>query len=197
MNKLKTAFEYKDDFQTPKAVCRYMASLIAEGIETVLEPTPGMGNLVSEIEAIGKYKVTAPSDFFLLDRAIRFDQVVMNPPFSSKYAIMDNAPDNFIRSGMRLGYFMLTECMQKSDNIIALMPWFTLSDSDVRLRALKKFGMRSITALPRKTFEYARIQTVVIELVKGFSGKTEFKVLDLMFKSSEKEYADINHLTLF
>lgn len=72
------------------------------------------------------------------------------------------------------------ECMNMSDNVIALMPWFTLSDSDVRLRALKKYGMKSLTALPRKTFEYVRIQTVVIELQKGYKGETAFKVFDLL-----------------
>lgn len=81
---------------------------------------------------------------------------------------------------MRLGYIILMECMNMSDNVIALMPWFTLSDSDVRLRALKKYGMKSLTALPRKTFEYVRIQTVVIELQKGYKGETAFKVFDLL-----------------
>ncbi len=91
---------------------------------------------------------------------------------------MHNAPPEAVIKGMRLGYHILLECMQMSDNIIALMPWFTISDSDVRLRYLKDFGLKSITALPRKTFQYARIQTMVIELHKGWSGPTEFKVFD-------------------
>lgn len=65
-----------------------------------------------------------------------------------------------------------------SDHVIALVPWFTISDSDVRLRSLKRWGLKSVTALPRKTFEYVRIQTVVLELEKGFKGETIFKVLD-------------------
>jgi hypothetical protein len=81
---------------------------------------------------------------------------------------------------MRLGYHILTECMNMSDNVIALMPWFTLSDSDVRLRSLKKYGLKSITALPRKTFEYVRIQTVIIELERGYEKETLFKVFDLI-----------------
>jgi hypothetical protein len=56
-----------------------------------------------------------------------------------------------------------------------LMPWFTISDSDVRLRHIKSYGLKSITALPRKTFEYARIQTCVFELEKGFKGESLFK----------------------
>lgn len=79
---------------------------------------------------------------------------------------------------MRLGYYILTECMKMSNHIIALMPWFTISDSDVRLRFLKHYGLKSLTALPRKTFQYARVQTVVIELEKGFTGDTIFHVYD-------------------
>lgn len=167
---------YKCDFQTPVAIARYMASLIPEGAQTVLEPTPGKGNIVDQISA---YDVTAPLDFFLLDKN-RFDCIIMNPPFAAKYANMKNAPAEIKQSGMKLGYYVLFECMKMSKHIIALMPWFTITDSDVRLRFIKEFGLRSVTALPRKTFEYARIQTCVLELEKGFTGKTEFKVFDLL-----------------
>lgn len=163
------------EFQTPVPVCKYMASLIPAGVKTVLEPTPGIGNIVAQLAG---YDVTAPADYFDLNKSQRFDCIVMNPPFSSKSAF--NVPDHLNKSGMRLGYHILTECMGMSDNVIALMPWFTLSDSDVRLRALKMYGMKSLTALPRKTFEYVRIQTVVIELQRGYKGDTAFKVFDLL-----------------
>jgi hypothetical protein len=64
------------------------------------------------------------------------------------------------------------------------MPWFTISDSDVRLRALKRYGLKSVTALPRKTFEYVRIQTVVLQLEKGYRGDTTFIVYDLLNDNS-------------
>jgi len=150
---------------------QYMAAMLPKNVNTVLEPTPGIGNIVSALEG---YDVTAPTDFFLLDKQ-RFDAAVLNPPFSSKYAFMENAPDI---KGMRLGYYILTECMDMADVIIALMPWFTISDSDVRLRFLKNFGLKSLTALPRKTFQYARIQTCVFELRKGWKGETIFKTFD-------------------
>lgn len=159
------------DFQTPVPVCRYMVSMVPGGAQTILEPTPGLGNIVSLLDG---YQVTACKDFFLQPFS-RFDAVVMNPPFSSKSAFMENAPDGFKERGMRLGYYFLTECMKMSDNVIALMPWFTISDSDVRLRYLKEFGIISITALPRKTFQYARIQTCILQLQKGFKGETLFK----------------------
>lgn len=167
------------DFQTPPEVAKYMASLIPEYAITILEPTPGAGNLVNAIRNT-KYsyrQVTAPANFFEHKPIVKVDCVVMNPPFSSKYAY--GVPENIEHRGMRLGYYILLECMKMSDNVIALMPWFTISDSDVRLRYLKSFGMKSITALPRKTFQYARIQTCVFELEKGFAGDTKFRVFDL------------------
>lgn len=170
------AEKYKVDFQTPPWAAKYMCSLIPAGVEKVLEPTPGVGNIV---QCLDGYQVTAPKDFFLMRRQ-RFDCVVMNPPFSSKFAFLENSPTGFDFKGMRMGYWFLTECMKMSDNVIALMPWFTISDSDVRLRYLKKWGMVSVTALPRKTFEYARIQTCVFVLQKGFKGDTAFKVYDLL-----------------
>ena len=161
----------KRDFQTPPEVCRYMASLLPPGINTVLEPTPGDGNMV---RALARYQVTAPEDFFLLPIA-KYDAVVMNPPFSAKSAILDNAPADLKTSGMRIGYWFLQECAQRSDIVIALMPWFTISDSDLRLRYLMDFGLVSLTALPRKTFQYARIQTCIFELRRGFKGDTIFR----------------------
>jgi type I restriction-modification system DNA methylase subunit len=168
----------KLDFQTPPDVCRYMVSLVPPFAKTVFEPTPGSGNIV-EILKQQNFDVTAPEDFFKVDKNESwFDCVVMNPPFAHAYAF--NVPQYLNKAGMRLGYHILLECMQMSNNIIALMPWFTISDSDVRLRTLKKFGLRSITSLPRKTFKFARIQTLVIQLEKGYDGPTEFIVYDLI-----------------
>lgn len=179
--------DYSNDFQTPPEVCRYMVSLMPLRVKTVLEPTPGIGNIVKELNG---FEVTAPKDYFLLDKKQRFDCVVMNPPFSSKFAILDNAPISYKQEkGMKFGYRLLTDCMNRSDIVVCLMPWFTLSDSDVRLRYLKKYGIKSITALPRKTFEYARIQTCVVVLIKGYQGKTEFIVYDFVetIKSEEEK----------
>lgn len=162
-------------FQTPIEVCKYMVSLIPDGCSTVLEPTPGRGNIVS---CLDEYEVTAPEDFFLLDRKLKFDCIIMNPPFSAKSTCLDNAPEEFKKMGMGMGYWFLNQCLQKSDYVIALMPWFTISDSDVRLRQLKRFGLKSITLLPRKTFDYVRMQTAIFELHKRYKGKTEFIVFD-------------------
>lgn len=180
--KEKSDQDYRTDFQTPPEVCKYMVSLIPDGSVTVLEPSPGIGNILRELKG---YKVTHPNDFFLMEKACRFDCVVMNPPFSTRYAIMENAPADFQHKGMRLGYYFLTECMKMSDRVIALMPWFTISDSDVRLRSLKDYGLRSITALPRRTFRFARIQTCVLELHRGYRGSTDFRVFDRLRESPQ------------
>jgi hypothetical protein len=41
--------QYKTDFQTPPEVAEYMASLIPEDAMNILEPTPGIGNIVNAI----------------------------------------------------------------------------------------------------------------------------------------------------
>lgn len=166
---------WRTDFQTPVHVAAFMAKEIPLGAKTVLEPTPGIGRIVREVEKRG-YKVTAPDDFFLLTPR-RFDCVVMNPPFSSRFAFLENAPDHLKQHGMRFGYYILQECMKMSDTVIALMPWFTISDSDVRLRCIKQFGLVKIVALPRNTFRYARVQTVVLVLCKGWDEPTTFHML--------------------
>lgn len=175
---MRTPQELPDfkDFQTPIEVAEYMVSLVPSEAKRILEPTPGLGNIVNALQNIGA-EVVAPTDYFLLPKNSRFDSIVMNPPFSSKSALMDNCQHSDLK-GMRLGYQILLEGMEMSDSIIALLPWFTISDSDVRLRHLYDFGLISLTALPRKTFQYARIQTCVFELRKGYKGTTEFKVFD-------------------
>lgn len=166
---------YVNDFQTPENVAKYMASLIPEGVNTVLEPTPGIGNIVKYLDS---YNVTAPDDYWQLDKKQWFDCIICNLPFSSKTFF--NCPAHLEGKGMIVAYKVLGQLMSMSDNIIALMPWFTISDSDVRLRTIKQFGLISVTALPRKTFQYARIQTCVVQMKRGYTGKTEFKVFDLL-----------------
>lgn len=172
-------FEKGAEFQTPPEVAKYMCSLIPKGVKTILEPTAGAGNILSFMSG---YKVTAPDNFFTLDPK-RFDCIVMNPPFSMKYAF--GVPEDLDMAGLRLGYYILLECMKMSDNVIALMPLFTISDSDVRLRYMKQFGLKSITILPRKTFKYVRIQTAVFELIKGWKEDTIFYAYELLKEKNQ------------
>jgi type I restriction-modification system DNA methylase subunit len=180
-NEKKTRFKQTIDvdhnFQTPLKVCRYMVDMVPENAKSILEPTPGLGNIVHALSEKNKYDITAADDFFLLDKNIRYDCIVMNPPFSAKSADLRNANLDDEVKGMKLGYYILIECMKMSDNVIALMPWYTISDSDVRSKFLEDFGIKSITSLPRKTFQYARIQTVILELSKGYCGDIVFRNL--------------------
>lgn len=177
----------KDIYQTATNVAKYMVGLIPENVVTVLEPTKGLGRLVFELK-LKNFNVTAPDDYFLLNKNKKFDAIVMNPPFSGKSLIDENAPKNYLNLGMKVGYKILFDCMQKSNIIISLMPWYTISDSDVRIRALKKYGLKSITVLPRKTFQYARIQTCVLELRKDWNKPTLFYVFEFM--NNNKEYKE-------
>jgi hypothetical protein len=170
--------DIKSQFQTPPGVADYMASLIPKHSKHILEPTQGEGNLVHAVlvnSDLKRMTIHHPDDFFKLKRK-KFDCIIMNPPFSEKHAF--GIPKNLDLKGMRLGYYMLTRCMEMSPSVIALMPWFTIIDSDVRMRALTEFGLKSITSLPRKTFNYSRIQTCVIELHKDWPGITAFKTFN-------------------
>lgn len=178
-----SAVENINIYQTPTDVAKYMVNLLPDNVISVLEPTAGLGRLKLELEN-KNYKVTAPEDYFKLQKRY-FDAVVMNPPFSGKSLIVDNAPLKFHNKGIKVGYMILWECMQMSDVIIALMPWFTISDSDVRLRQIKKFGLKSITVLPRKTFRYARMQTCILEIRKGWSNDTIFNTYENMHNGKE------------
>jgi len=172
-----STFEIDKNFQTPLNVAAHMAAMIPVDAISIFEPTPGEGNLLSVLSKT-QYKITAADDFFLFPKTERYDCILMNPPFSSKSAFMDNAPEGAEIKGMKVGYYILKQCMNMSDNLIALMPWYTISDSDVRMRYLKSFGIKSLTSLSRKTFQYARIQTVIIELEKGYNKDTTFKIFN-------------------
>jgi len=141
------------DFQTHPIVCKYMVDLLPVGVVTVLEPTPGIGNLVN---ALSGYRVTVPLDFF--DVSGCYDAVVMNPPFSP----------------MDIGYQILDKTMGMSDIIIALMPWLTLINSKKRTHDIKSYGLKSVSHLPRDVFKGSRVQTCVLEMARGYAGSTAF-----------------------
>ena len=142
-------------FQTPEKVCNYMSSFLPDNAGTILEPTSGLGNLVKALKHKGT--VIEPQDFFAMEKQ-RFDWVVMNPPFTP----------------MAKGYKILYESMEKSDNIIALMPWLTMINGQKRTSDIIEFGLVSITHLPRSIFNGARVQTCILQMSKGYNGKTEF-----------------------
>lgn len=144
------------NFQTPEWVCKEMVKMIPQGIVTVLEPTPGAGNMV---KALDGYSVTAPEDFWTVTG--QFDAVVMNPPFSP----------------MVQGYRILFKCMEMADTIIAVMPWLTMINSEKRTKAIMDFGLKSITHLPRNAFKGVRVQCCILNMVRGYNGHTQFRCI--------------------
>ena len=144
------------DFQTPIHVCNYMSSFLPDNVGTILEPTSGLGNLVKALKHKGN--VIEPQDFFAMEKQ-RFDWIVMNPPFTP----------------MAIGYKILYDCMEMSDNIVALMPWLTLINGQKRTEDIINYGLKSITHLPRKIFKGARVQTCILEMKRGFCDSIIFK----------------------
>jgi len=146
------------DFQTPISVCEYMVSLIDTKPLTILEPTPGEGNLVSVLLHKTNSKIYTPVDFFKYIHLEKYDYIVMNPPFTP----------------MSVGYKILYDCMEMSDNIIALMPWLTMINGAKRTNDIMNFGLKSITHLPRKVFDGSRVQTCVLHMKRGYNNETMF-----------------------
>lgn len=70
------------------------------------EPTPGVGNIVQVLKSKQKQQIFTAGDFFLFDKNKKFDCIIMNPPFSSKSAFMDNAPKDAETKGMKIGYYI-------------------------------------------------------------------------------------------
>lgn len=150
-------------FQTPMIVANYMADMLPDDCGIILEPTPGIGNLVRA--ASYKGTVMFPERFEDLVKGARYNFAIMNPPFTP----------------MKEGYRYLTEVMEMTDNIIALLPWFIIINSQKRLDHIKSFGLVSITNIPRKTFPGSRIQCCILELKKGYKKDTIFKTFNWRF----------------
>lgn len=165
-------------FQTPKFVCEYMVDLLSPfKVKHVLEPTPGEGNILNTLRN-RKYCTHTVDDYFDLPKDKRYDAVVMNPPFNCAYADLTKASNSKELIGLKFGYFMLEEAMKRANVVVALLPVFTIIDSDIRTKQILDFGLVGITQLPRKTFGYTRIQTVILCLNKGWKKRAWYHYLN-------------------
>lgn len=158
LEEINELFCSAESFQTPIKICEYMASFLPVKCGTILEPTPGKGNLVHALSKKGT--VTAPKRFENIPLSARFDYVVMNPPFTP----------------MSEGYRYLLAVMGMTNNIIALLPWFILINSEKRLNMISHYGLVSVTSLPRCTFPRSRIQCCILEMKKGYQGGTALHI---------------------
>lgn len=161
------------DFQTPTDVATYMVSMLTKKTGRILEPTPGQWNIVNALIRAGYRKIAAPTDYWELDKNKRYDGIVANLPFSTKSWF--NAPEKYLNKGMVCMYDQIPVLMGMTDNLILLVPWFTMIDSDRRTRMFKDYGLISVTILPRKTFAYSRIQCCILRLQKNYTGESIFK----------------------
>jgi type I restriction-modification system DNA methylase subunit len=93
----------------------------------------------------------------------RFDAVVMNPPFTP----------------MERGYRILYAVMEMSNVVIALMPWLTLINSKRRTKDIETFGLKEVIHLPRDVFPGSRVQTCILNMQKGYTGKTSLHFLSM------------------
>jgi len=151
------------DFQTPEWVCEIMVNLIPGQPETILEPTSGAGNLVKAIGKRFSSTIYSPARFEVFKKE-RVDCIVANPPFTP----------------MSKGYRLLDNLFNRSDNIIILMPWLAIINSEQRTKSYIERGLKYIIHLPRNAFKGSRVQTCILVFEKGYQGDIIFKVGERM-----------------
>ncbi len=147
------------DFQTPEWVSEIMVDLIPGQPETILEPTPGAGNLVKAIGKRFSSVIYTPDRFEEFNKE-RVDCIVANPPFTP----------------MSEGYRLLENMFDRSDNIIILMPWLAIINSEQRTKSYIERGLKYIVHLPRNAFKGSRVQTCILVFEKGHLGDIIFKM---------------------
>lgn len=147
------------NFQTPLDVAKYMVGMSYTGTGgNVLEPCPGIGNIVKVIKSFGLNPIIPKDNFWKMNHFIKYDCIIMNPPFSP----------------MKEGYKFLYKCMELSNEIIALMPWLVIINGEKRTKDIMNYGLASITHLPRSIFKGARVQCCILHLVRGWDEQTIF-----------------------
>ena len=151
------------EFQTPDWVCNIMVSMIDNDPRFILEPTPGIGNLVRAIKR--KYPVcyvTQPIDIddFENNKMIQWDWIIANPPFTP----------------MSRGFEILNRIRDWSDNVIILLPWLLLINSEKRSKWFVDNGLCEVRHLPRRAFPGSRVQTCIIKMVRDFDGLAILKL---------------------
>lgn len=77
---------------------------------------------------------------------------------------------------MDLGYKMLDDFFNIATNeIIILLPWMALINSERRTKKYIEKGLKKIIHLPRKAFPGSRVQTCILVFQKGHSGNIIFE----------------------
>ena len=153
-----------------------MVSMIDDKAKTILEPTPGEGNLINAVkERFSEVNIIAPENYFDWEQQ-EVDCTIMNPPFTDKQLITTNASHKVRElKGMAITGYFVYEAMKYSKEVIALIPYYFIINSAKRVEELMKFGFVSLTNLPRGVFGNLSVQVCVIHLRAGHSEQTLFK----------------------
>lgn len=143
------------NFQTPEWVCEIMVSMIDGDPSFVLEPTSGEGNLVRAIQKkFPDCTITEPNNIFQYEPEQKFDCIVANPPFTP----------------MVKGYEILQRIIKWSDDIVILLPWLLLINSERRSKWFVENGLSEVRHLPRRAFPGSRVQTCIVKMIKDYDG---------------------------
>jgi hypothetical protein len=70
--------------------------------------------------------------------------------------------------GMDIGCKMLDDFFIIADDIIILLPWSALINSERRTKKYIEKGLKKIIHLPRKAFPGSKVQTCVLVFRKGY-----------------------------
>ena len=127
----------------------------------ITSPTPGDGNLVQSLRR--KFPLStiyAPKTFEKWKKR-KVGYIIANPPFTP----------------MTRGYNLLDTFFGISNNIIILMPWLAIINSERRTKRYVEQGLKSIHHLPRRAFPGSRVQTCILVFQKGYSGIISFEVV--------------------
>jgi len=139
------------EFQTPDWVCDLMVNMIpiTDNPKVILEPTPGEGNLVRAIQRrFSQCRILAPNDIYLFHPKEKIDWTVSNPPFTP----------------MSLGFSLLQRMKIWCDNIVILLPWLLLINSEERTDWFLRAGLSEVIHLPRSVFGSSRVQACVMKM---------------------------------
>lgn len=171
-----------NEYYTPEWLSEYMISLIDKEIPfSVFDPTPGPNSsILSAVRKVYPCNVSVEElkgDFWDIDIS-HVDIIVANPPFFPYSKV----------------YQYLERFILIADQIICIIPWYTIINSERRTEKIIKSGLKRIVNVSRSAFPKIRVQICVLDIQKGYCGdavfgnvgpnwKTEFSRSDLPLAS--------------
>ncbi len=165
-------FVIDPNFQTPPRIAEYMCrkahlywkfkKSYPGHMAKVLEPTPGLGNIIGAGNDVGFTMCGPGSENYWKSWSYQqdvdyFDMVIMNPPFTPHTEMTK----------------FIEDAMEKAPYIVALLPVNAIT-SHRKLTKFMNFGLNSVTMLSRNTFPN-KVAVCILELDRNHKGFTTFK----------------------